>query len=230
MFQNTVSTIPASAARQQGILTQVYAWMMAGLLVTGATAMYTANTPVLLGIIFGTPLMWVLLIGQVALVWILAANIHKMSSAMATGMFLFYSAMNGLTLSAIFLVYTEASIAVTFFVAGGMFAGMSLYGYTTKADLSAMGSFLVMGLIGFLLASIVNIFLQNDILYWILTYLGIAIFIGLTAYDTQKIKEMAAAASSEDAHRVAILGALTLYLDFVNLFLLLLRLFGSSRD
>ena len=171
-----------------------------------------------------------LFIAQIAVVWYLSARIGKMAPAAATATFLAYSALMGLTLSSIFLAYTEASIASTFFITGGMFGVMSLIGYVTKRDLTAMGNILFMALIGFLLASIVNIFLQSAAVYWILTYLGIAIFVGLTVYDTQKIKRLAAGVNnSTDAQRVAIIGALMLYLDFINLFLLLLRVFGNRR-
>jgi uncharacterized protein len=173
-----------------------------------------------------------LLIGELVLVWVLSANIMKMSGSMATGMFLLYSALNGLTLSIIFLAYTSASLALTFFVTAGTFGVMSLYGYFTKRNLDGIGNLLMMGLIGFLLASVVNLFLRNEAIYWITTYLGILIFVGLTAWNTQKIKQMAARVSTSDENmvrRVAIMGALMLYLDFINLFLLLLRILGDRR-
>ncbi len=231
MSQSSLPYSPVDSFRLQGIMTQVYAWMAAGLLVTGAIAMFVASVPAITDLILGTPLLWVLLIGELALVWILGANIHKMSSPLATGMFLFYSALNGLTLSFIFLVYTSASIATTFFITAGMFGAMSAYGYFTRRDLSAIGSFLVMALIGFLLASVVNIFWHNEMLYWIITYAGILIFVGLTAWDTQKIKRMSAEVSNDETmiRRVVILGALMLYLDFINMFLLLLRVLGDRR-
>lgn len=217
---------------QQGVMTRVYSWMTAGLLVTGAVAMFVSTQAALLAAIFGTWIFWGLLIGELALVWGLAANVHRMSAALATGLFLLYSAINGLTMAAIFIIYDPTSIATTFLLTGGMFGAMSIYGYTTKSDLSGIGSFLIMGLIGFVLASVVNIFLQNELLYWVITYAGIALFIGLTAYDTQKIKHLSMEVSGggeTEQHRVAILGALILYLDFINLFLLLLRVVGN-RD
>ncbi|NJN65495.1 MAG: Bax inhibitor-1/YccA family protein [Chloroflexaceae bacterium] len=218
--------------RFQGILTQVYAWMVAGLLSTGAIAAFVAHTP-LGATLTRVPLLYFgLLIGEVALVWVLSANIMKMSGSLATGMFLLYSALNGLTLSLIFMAYTSASIASTFFVTAGTFGVMSLYGYFTRRNLDGIGNLLVMGLIGFLIASVVNLFLANGVIYWITTYLGIIIFVGLTAWDTQKIKRMAAHVSSSDdtmIRRVAIMGALMLYLDFINLFLLLLRILGNRR-
>ena len=217
--------------RQRTLLSQVYAWMMAGLLVTGAVALFTANTPALLSLIFGNRLVFFgLIIAELALVLVLSGMVARISATAGMAMFLLYAALNGLTMAAIFLVYTRSSIASTFFVTAGMFGGMSLYGYSTKRDLSTIGNLLVMALIGFLLASIVNIFLASSALYWITTYLGIAVFVGLTAWDTQKNKRMTAlGAGEEQAGRIAIMGALMLYLDFVNLFLLLLRLFGR-RD
>jgi len=211
-------------------MTQVYAWMMAGLLVTGAIASFTANTPALLGIVH-SPLFFVLLIAEIGLVFFLSARIGKMSTSTATSIFLVYSALNGLTLSFVFLAYTTSSIASTFFVTAGMFGAMSVYGYVTKRDLSGIGNFLVMALIGLLLASVVNIFLANEAIYWITTYAGVLIFVGLTAWDTQKIKLLAMKATGDEtqAHRVAILGALMLYLDFINMFLMLLRILGNRR-
>lgn len=222
-------TVAQSDVQQRSIMSQVYAWMTAGLLTTGAVAMFAERTGFAESVA-GTPLYFVLFLIEIGLVWFLSARINKLAPATATGLFLGYSLLNGLTLSIIFLVYTSASIASTFFVTAGTFGAMSLYGYTTKRDLTRVGSLLVMALIGFLLASVVNIFLQSSALYWIITYAGIAIFIGLTAWDTQKIKHMSSGVRNEtDARRVSILGALTLYLDFINLFLLLLRLLGNRR-
>jgi FtsH-binding integral membrane protein len=222
---------PTDAIRRQGVMNQVYAWMTAGLLVTGAIAMFVASSPALISLIFGVPFLFFgLIIAELALVWILSANIGRMAPATATAMFLGYSALNGLTLSAIFLAYTSASIASTFFVTAGTFGAMSAVGYFTKRDLSGMGGFLFMALIGLILASIVNIFWANSTLYWIITYAGVLIFVALTAYDTQKIKNMIAGVRDETGERrVAIFGALTLYLDFINLFLFLLRILGNRR-
>jgi len=215
---------------RRGVMSQVYAWMTAGLLTTGAVALFTSRSDALLSLIFGTPLYFVLLIAQIAVVWFLSARVGKMSPGAATATFLGYSALNGLTMAAIFLVYTNESVASTFFITGGMFGVMSLIGYVTKRDLSGMGNILFMALIGFVIASIVNLFFQNSALYWILTYAGVALFTGLTIYDTQMIKRMAAGVNnSSDAQRVAIIGALKLYPDFINLFLLLLRIFGNRR-
>ncbi len=226
------TTSPTEVMRQQSILTRVYAWMFAGLLVTGAIAMLVASTSVGLFLMSSPWIYFGLFIAQIALVFYLSVRIHKMAAPMATGIFLAYSALMGLTLSTIFMVYTQASIATTFFVTGGTFGVMSLYGYTTKQDLTKIGNLLIMALIGFVLASIVNIFLRSEMLYWITTYVGILIFVGLIAWDTQKIKRIAAEVTgSDDAtiQRVAIIGALMLYLDFINLFLLLLRIFGNRK-
>lgn len=217
---------------QRTFVTKVYGWMMAGLMVTGIIALLTINTPALLDMVFSSK--WVflgLVFGQLGMVIYLSARIEKMSAATATMVFLGYSALSGLTFAAIFLIYTSASIATTFFVTAGTFGLMSVYGYVTKRDLTGMGSFLMMGLVGMILASVVNMFLNNSTVYWITTYIGIFIFVGLTAYDTQKIKEMSVLALEhpEMEQKGAIIGALRLYLDFINLFLLLLRLFGNRR-
>jgi FtsH-binding integral membrane protein len=171
--------------------------------------------------------------GRFGLVLGLSGAVHRMSAGMATGLFLLYSALNGATLSVILLVYTAASIFKAFIVCTGMFAAMSVYGATTKKDLTSWGSFLFMGLIGIIIASIVNIFMASSALDFVISGVGVLIFTGLTAYDTQKLKVMGESAPMDDAlaiRRGTILGALTLYLDFINLFLFLLRFFGSSRD
>lgn len=218
--------------RQSSITSQVYAWMTAGLLVTGAVAAYTANSPALLNLIFGNSFtIWILFIIEIGMVIGLSAAINRLSPGAATALFLTYSAVNGLTLASIFLVYTSASIASTFFITAAMFGVLSLYGYVTKRDLTRLGNLLVMGLIGFLIASIANFFLQSAALYWIVTYAGILIFVGLIASDTQKIKRLSQQATDNSSvRRIAILGSLMLYLDFINLFLLLLRIFGGRRD
>ncbi len=222
---------PTDAMRRQAVMTQVYAWMTAGLLVTGAIAMFVAGVPALAGAIIGNPFVFFgLMIAQVAMVWYLSARVMSLAPGAATGLFLGYAALNGLTFSVIFLAYTAASIASTFFVTAGTFGAMSAYGYLTKRDLSGMGGFLFMALIGIILASIVNIFWANGTLYWIITYAGVLIFVALTAYDTQKIKRMTDQVRDEHGERrVAIYGALTLYLDFINLFLFMLRILGDRR-
>jgi FtsH-binding integral membrane protein len=221
-----------ATALRNGVMQRVYAWMTAGLLLTGAVAMFVAGSPALTSIIFGNPFLFFgLFIVQIAAVIGLSAGINRMSPAAATAIFIGYAALNGLTLSAIFLAYTTESIAGTFFATAGTFGAVSAYGYFTKRDLSGMGSFLFMALIGLLLATVVNIFWANSTLYWIITYAGVLIFVGLTAWDTQKIKRMAAQVNDEtSAGRLAVLGALTLYLDFINLFLYLLRILGGRRN
>jgi FtsH-binding integral membrane protein len=173
-----------------------------------------------------------LIIAQLALVFVLSGLVHKLSGATATALFMLYSALTGVTMASIFLVYTYSSIASTFVVTGGMFGVMSFYGYTTKRDLSRMGSLLFMALIGIVLASLVNIWLKSTPLMWAITYIGVLVFVGLTAYDTQKLKNIGEGIDVDDREnlrRYSILGALTLYLDFINLFLMLLRIFGNRR-
>jgi FtsH-binding integral membrane protein len=226
------TTSAQTTALQRGVMSQIYLWMTAGLLVTGAVASWTATSPGMINLIYGNPFMiWVLLIGQIVMVVALGAGIMRLSTGVATALFLAYAALNGLTLSSIFLVYSQESIAQTFFVTAGTFGAMSLVGYFTKADLSGMGRFLIFALIGLVIGSIVNIFWANSTLYWIITYAGVLIFAGLTAWDTQKLKVLSQQARDEPtARRIALLGALTLYLDFINLFLFLLRIFGGSRN
>jgi FtsH-binding integral membrane protein len=205
--------------------------MTAGLLTTGAIAMFVASSPALVSLIFGNMFLFFgLIIAQLALVWVLSANLMRLDPAVATAMFLGYAAMNGLILAIIFLAYTAESIAGTFFVTAGTFGAMSAWGYFTKRDLSGMGNFLFMALIGLIIASVVNMFVASSALYWIITYAGVLIFVALTAYDTQKIKRMIAEVRDEQSERrVAIYGALRLYLDFINLFLFLLRILGNRR-
>ncbi len=218
----------------------VYAWMFMGLLITafislGVHSITLPGSNYSIGMLLATNsiLMWGLIIVELILVFALVGLINKMPSFVATGLFMLYSALNGLTLSTIFLVYSIGSIGATFFVTAGTFGIMSLFGYITKMDLSKIGSILFMALIGIILASIVNIFWGNSMLYWIITYAGILIFVGLTAYDTQKLKRIALGIGeyeSEAGKKAAILGALALYLDFINLFLFLLRIFGGRKD
>jgi FtsH-binding integral membrane protein len=220
-----------TTAVRQGVLSRVYAWMTAGLLVTGAVAMAVASSVALTRLIFGNPIIFfALFLVQIVAVVGLSAAVNRLSPAVAMAIFIGYAMLNGLTFSAIFLAYTAESVAGTFFVTAGMFGSVSAYGYFTKRDLSGLGSFLFMALIGLLLASVVNIFWANSALYWIITYAGVLIFVGLTAWDTQKIKRLAAQVNNEtEAGRVAAIGALTLYLDFINLFIYLLRILGNRR-
>lgn len=220
-------------AEQARFITKVYGWMSIGLALTGTVAYFVASSPILLQMIFGNKLVfWGLIIGELLMVGYLASAVTRMSAATATLMYLLYAVLNGLTLSLIFIRYTGASVMGTFLITGGTFAAMSIYGYFTKQDLTRAGNLLFMALIGLVIASVVNIFFRNPIMYWIITYAGILIFVGLTAYDTQKIKQMNIIGNegTEEDHKEAIMGALTLYLDFINLFLYLLRLFGRSND
>ena len=213
---------------------QVYQWMTAGLAVTAGTAWFVAGTPALQQAILSSSWIFIaLIVAQLGLVIALSAAVQKMSAAAATGVFLLYSALTGLTLSSIFVVYPMGSITNAFVVTAGTFLAMSVYGTVTKRDLTAMGSFLMMGLFGIIIAMVVNIFLKSAMMDFVISCIGVLVFTGLTAYDTQKIKEFGSNAPLDDAtavRRGVILGALTLYLDFINLFLMLLRLFGGSRD
>ncbi len=212
----------------------VYQWMTLGLALTAAVAFFTASSPVVLQTIFGNQILaWIVILAPLGLVIALSAGINKMSAGTATGLFIAYSVLMGLSLSTVLIVYTGNSVFLAFATSAGMFAAMSVYGMTTKKDLTGMGSFLFMGLIGIVIASLVNMFIGSSQLDWVLSVLGVIIFTGLTAYDTQKLRYMGEIAPQGDAtalRRGVILGALTLYLDFINLFLMLLRLFGSSRN
>jgi FtsH-binding integral membrane protein len=222
-----------AAVVQGEFIRRVYNWMGLGLAATALVALYTSGNPQLLKMIFGNSLVFFgLILAELGLVIWLSAAINRLHYSTASAMFFIYSALNGLTLSVIFLAYTSTSITSTFFVTAGTFGAMSFYGYTTKRDLSSWGSFLFMGLIGIILASVVNIFMRSPMVYWLVTYAGILVFVGLTAYDTYKLKEMALAgfADEEAEGKSAVMGALALYLDFINLFLMLLRILGSRRD
>jgi uncharacterized protein len=212
----------------------VYNWMAIGLALTGFVAYYVANSPTMQRIIFGNPIVFYgLIIGQLVMVFTLSARVSKMQASTATGIFVLYAALNGATLSAIFLAYTQSSIASTFFVCAGTFVAASVYGWTTKKDLTSFGSFLFMGLIGIIIASVVNLFLKSSGMTMIISYIGVLLFTGLTVYDTQRLKNMALTQPADlDAGVVrkgAIIGALSLYLDFINLFLMLLRIMGDRR-
>ena len=225
-------SVDAVAAEQQRFMVRVYNWMTAGLAITGFMAFYVSNNETIMSIIFGNPIMpIVLMIAQIGLVFWLASRVMQMSVSLATGVFMLYAGLTGITFSFIFVVYTSASITSTFLVTAGTFGAMSLYGYTTKKDLTSWGSFLFMGLIGIIIASVVNMFMQSTMMHMIITYAGVLIFVGLTAYDTQKIKEMNILGNegTDEDTKEAIRGALTLYLDFINLFLMLLRLMGDRR-
>jgi FtsH-binding integral membrane protein len=213
----------------------VYNWMVVGLGITALTAYVVANSEFMLRLIFGNSfIFWGLIISELAIVFILAGRINRMEATTATGLFLFYSVLNGATLSCIFLAYTMSSITSVFVVCALTFGTCSVYGMVTKRDLTSVGSFMFMGLIGIIIASFVNIFFQSPGIAWIINYLGVFVFIGLTAYDTQQLKNMALTQpdglDGAVIRKGAILGALNLYLDFINMFLFLLRIFGGSRD
>lgn len=220
--------------RVNAFIRSVYNWMAFGLALTGLMAFYVANSPTLKQIIFGNQLVFFgLIIGELALVFSLSARIQKMKAATATSLFVLYAALNGVTLASIFLVYTGASIVSTFFICAATFVACSVYGMTAKRDLTSLGSFMAMGLIGIIIASVVNLFIGSHGMSMIISYIGVIVFVGLTAYDTQQLKLMALSQPSDIGAGVvrkgAILGALKLYLDFINLFLMLLRILGN-RD
>ncbi len=230
------STHPVPAEiRVNSFVRNVYNWMGAGLALTGLIAYYTAHTPALAQIIFGNQMvLFALLIGELVLVFALSARVQKMQASTATGLFLLYAGLNGLTFSFIFLVYTGASIAQVFFICAATFVTCSLYGWITQRDLTSWGGFLFMGLIGVVIASVVNMFLHSTGLSIVVSYIGVLVFVGLTAYDTQQLKNMALTQpdglDAAVVRKGAIIGALKLYLDFINLFLLLLRIFGAERE
>lgn len=213
----------------------VYNWMAIGLALTGGVAYYVSQSETMMRLIFGSPLVFFgLIIAELGLVFYLSARVQKIEASTATGMFVLYAGLNGLTLSFIFLAYTGASVASTFFICAGTFGACSIYGMTAKRDLTSVGGFMTMGLIGVIIASVVNIFLKSPAVHMIISYVGVLVFVGLTAYDTQKLKHMAltqpAGLEAGVVRKGAILGALSLYLDFINLFLMLLRIFGTSRE
>ncbi len=213
--------------RVREFIRSVYAWMFSGLLITAAAAVWVVNSPALQQLIFGTALRWVIIFAPLGLAMLLGFRITKMSAGAAATAFLVFSALMGLSISSIFFVYTAAAIYQAFFTAAGMFGAMSVYGMVTKRDLTSWGSFFFMGLIGIIICSVINIWLRSPGLAWAVSFLGVFIFLGLTAYDTQKLKSYATV--PELRGNLAVYGALALYLDFINLFLMLLRLFGSRR-
>ena len=222
---------------------KVYNYMASGILITGFISLILfkmsvvttadgsiAGLTTLGNALYNSALMWVLMLAPLGVVFYMSFGIKKMSAAKAQGTFWIFAALMGASLSSIFLIYTGASITRVFFITSGTFGAMSIYGYTTKKDLTKLGSFLMMGLFGIIIASIVNIFMKSTMMYYIISILGVLIFVGLTAYDTQKIKNMYLVSDSgEIMGKKAVMGALTLYLDFINLFIMLLRLFGQRR-
>ena len=229
---NYVSQHTATEVAVSALFKSVYMQMAAALSITGLVAYFLSQSQDFwIFLANNTSLIWVVLIAQIVLVIWLSARFTRMSMTTATLLFILYSAMMGVTMSTIFMVYTMSSIASVFFITAGMFLVMSLLGYFTRMDLTRLGSVLFMALIGVIIASIVNIFLKSEMLYWVVSYVAVVVFVGLTAYDTQKIKQMLAEYGEVDelGYKLALFGALTLYLDFINLFLYLLRIFGDRR-
>lgn len=231
-FYNQVEERAQSSALSfPALMSKVYLWMTLALVVTGMTAYYVASSPAILYAIVSNQIaFWGLFIGELVLVFVLSSRIMSLSFVTASLMFVIYSIMNGVFFSFILRAYTEQSIATTFLITAGTFGAMSLFGFVTKRDLSAMGRILFMLLIGLIIATVVNIFMKAEGLTLILNYAGVVIFVGLTAYDTQSIKQMLQEhGDKEGAEKIALLGSLSLYLDFINLFIYLLRFFGESR-
>ena len=212
------------------LIRKVYVWMCAALLITAGTAYRVSTSEELLRLIFSSKISFFgIIIAQFAIVWILSARIKTLSFTTATIMFALYSVLMGVTMSCIFVAYTQSSIASTFFITAGTFAVMSIYGYTTKKDLTSIGNLLFMALIGLIIAMVVNFFLKSSMMDLVISCIGVLIFVGLTAYDTQKIKSLMNRENTEENQKMAIIGSLMLYLDFINLFLFLLRIFGRRR-
>ncbi len=209
---------------------KVYNYMGSAVLLSGIVAYAVAHTPSVFNAIYGSPLQWVVMLAPLGLVMLLSARIQKMSATSAQATFWVFAALMGASLSYIFLVYTQTSIVRVFMITSVTFGAMSLWGYTTKKDLSGFGSFLMMGLIGIIVASVVNIFMQSDMMHWVISVVGVLVFVGLTAYDTQKIKNNYLESDGQATmSKKAIMGALMLYLDFINLFLMMLHLFGNRE-
>lgn len=232
-MENDSSTIALEKKKsaQMAVFRQVYIWMSLALFITGMTALIVSGNNDLTYSLLSNPLLfWGLIIAEFVLVYVLAGRIDRMSMQTATIVFIAYSIINGVTMSLLFLMYTSESIAATFFITAGTFGVMSLYGYMTKRDLSSWRSIFFMALIGIIIASITNIFLKSETIYWIITYVGVLVFVGLTAYDTQRTKEAIMRSEvNETAYKIALIGALNLYLDFINLFIYILRIMNRRN-
>jgi len=227
----TFASDGTTAERVNAFLRAVYGWMFAGLAITAVTAAFVASSPALVtALVANRLLFWVLVLAQLGIVFALSARVDRLAPSTASALFIAYSALTGVTLSLILLVFTGESIATTFVVTGGMFGALALYGSATRRDLSGLGSFLFMGLVGLMLASIVGLFWQNGALQFLISFVGVIVFTGLTAYDAQRLKAMALAMPGGQTGSYAVVGALALYLDFINLFLFLLRFLGQRRD
>jgi FtsH-binding integral membrane protein len=229
--QQTIDLESKSIAKS--FVANVFSWMTLALVVSGATAWWFASSGLIVNILSGSKLLfWLIVLAPLGLVMVMSFSLNKLSVAALTGLFIAYSAVNGISLSTIFLIYAMSSIAKVFFITAGLFVTMAFIGYTTKTDLTKMGSILMMALIGIIIASVVNFFMQSSAMDYVISCIGVLIFTGLTAYDTQKIKRIGAGVEygSATAGKLAIMGALSLYLDFINLFLFLLRIFGGRKD
>ena len=233
MEQNAIVR-PTTDVLVNNFVRSVYNWMAVGLALTGCVAFYVSNDLDILRVIASPMIQIVLFIAVIGLAVSIGGMMNRISAGTATGLFALYSGLMGVLLAPIFIVYTQASITSTFFICAGTFVACSIYGWTTKKDLTSLGGFMMMGLIGIIIASLVNMFIQSSAMHYIIGYIGVIVFVGLTAYDTQKLKNMAltqpAGLDGSVARKGAILGALSLYLDFINLFLMLLRIFGQGRD
>ena len=226
----------ADAAKRElvnAFLRGVYWWMTAGLALTGAMAWLVYNSPTMRQIIFGNKLVFIgFIIAELVLVIFLSARIQRLAGSTATMLFMLYSALNGATFSVFLMAYTMPSVATVFFITAGTFGATSLYGLVTKRDLTSLGGFMMMGLIGIIIASVVNLFMQNPMVYMVISYVGVIVFVGLTAYDTQRLRVMGESVPANDPEAVrrgTIMGALALFLDFINLFIMMLRIFGERR-
>lgn len=231
-FASTAARATTHDSSLRDYMVKVYNFMSVALAISGAVAFLVASSPALMQLFFGTPLAWVVMLAPLGFVFFFSYKLNSISAEKAKTYLWIYSALMGLSLSSIFVIYTGTSIARVFFITASTFGAMSLYGYSTKKDLSGMGSFLIMGLIGLIIASLVNIFLKSSALEFALSVIGVFIFIGLTAYDTQRIKQTYYhfAGNAEMVSKTAVLGALNLYMDFINLFLMMLRFFGDRRS
>ncbi len=233
METNEITKTFTRSVAQASLFRSVYVWMTLALVITGFTALYVAKSYTLLNLMLQNQMaFWGVLIAEVGLVFYMSARINRISFTTATILFIVYSILNGVTMSMLFLIYTMSSIATTFFVTAGTFGAMALFGYATKKDLTRIGNLCIMGVIGLIIASLVNMFLHNSMMDLIISYVGVLLFVGLTAYDSQKIKQMLSGEDievNETTQKIALMGALTLYLDFINLFLYLLRILGDRK-
>jgi FtsH-binding integral membrane protein len=233
LFERSDFYPDAMAVRERSLIKNIYLWMTAGLALTGVVSLWMVSNPARVVSMLQSGIFWALILGEFALVFFLSARIMSMSPQAATLSFAAYSILNGITLSGLFLVYTRASLTSTFFITSATFAGMSLYAATTKKDLSGYGHYLIMGLWGIIIASVVNIFMKSPGLYYLVSYAGVLVFCGLTAYDTQMILRMSrtysGSISGDDYIRFSVIGALKLYLDFINMFIFFLRIFGRRE-